>query len=93
MKSLIVFLVLVSKSLYADEKICEEIVSEYRYPLSENDFTKANFDLALSSLRDTDNNDFYDIECNLMNIKGYMYKLHLKSNPSNMLLINSIGVK
>jgi hypothetical protein len=86
MKYLLLILFFVSLQSYAEENLCGKIESKYRYPLAESIFTKENFELALASLKETDkanayDYDFYDIESDLMYIKGYMLKLHIKNNP------------
>jgi hypothetical protein len=84
---LLTFLVFFSHA-HAEMKLCDSVDSKHRYPLSESVFTKQNFEHALASLKDTDiynayDYDFFDIESDLMYIKGYMYKLHIKNNPGN----------
>lgn len=88
MKYLLLFFFIISSHSYAEGNLCGTIESEYRHPLAESDFTKKQFEFALASLKETDkanayDYDFYDIESDLMYIKGYMYKLHIKNNPNN----------
>jgi len=92
MKYILLFFFIISSHSYAEESLCGKIESKYRYPLAESDFTKKQFELALASLKETDKDnaydyDFYDIESDLMYIKGYMYKLYIKNNPGNSDLI------
>ncbi len=92
MRYLILIVMTASMHSYAEGTICGKVKSKYRYSLSENDFTKENFEQALVSLKTTDaanayDYDFYDIESDLMYIKGYMFKLHIKNNPDNPAIV------
>jgi len=92
MKYLIILMFMVTSHVSASESLCGDVESDYRHPLTEDSFTKSNFEQALKSLKDIENDRaydyvFYDIESDLMYIKGYMYKLHIKSNPGNPGLI------
>ena len=89
MKYLIFLFYFVTPNVFAETSLCGQIESKYRHPLAEKDFTKEHFDLALTSLKQTDKHkaydyDFYDIESDLMYIRGYMFKLYIKNNPKDV---------
>lgn len=97
MKYLVLFLVAISSHAYAEGNLCGEVKSKYRYPIVENNFTKKQFEYAVASLNETDkanayDYDFYDIESDLMYIKGYMFKFHLKNNPNNPVILKEFCI-
>jgi hypothetical protein len=80
-----------SPQVFGEEVICKDSMSSHPYPVNEESFTKANYELAIKSLNiakeaEAYDWDFYDVESDLMYIKGYMYKLHINQRPTNTII-------
>ena len=92
MKYPLFLILIISSQVYAENQLCEQPKNEHPYHLHEDDFTEKNYKLAINSLNTAYEAkaydwDFYDVESDLMYIKGYMYKLHIKQNPNSKILL------
>ena len=91
MKYLVLVLFSFCFFVYGDDRVCPLDVSSNRYAIDELEFSEKNYQLATKSLEMTNEVkaydwDFYDVESDLMYIKGYMFKLHIKQQPHNLEL-------
>ena len=87
MKPTIPFLILLlSLNVYSEEQNCPKVESkgEGHWPLPPEAFTESRFNEAVDYLNEivkvrAEGRDYYNVENELMYIKGYMLKLHNES--------------
>jgi hypothetical protein len=93
MKYLVLVLFSFCFFVYGEERVCSQDISSNKYAIDELNFTENNYTLAIKSLKIASEVkaydwDFYDVESDLMYVKGYMFKLHLQQQPKNLKLRN-----